>query len=212
VSQLAKRVLGPRFSWCRGVREDINHGIIDLANLLAVSICSSTFGEAKMRRLIDRNRSLGGWLIFYTPYCRRRPVTIRLHAGANEAVARYASKHTAILPVRNVLASLRPPRAISLDRVQGSDHAQNVRCPKASAGANFDGAEVKNPTQAGSPEVTIVSCQDRAAPRLVKICSTPENDRFPMLLYLFSKLENRKVRTMVLLKIMEKKTAIRPVR
>jgi peptidoglycan/xylan/chitin deacetylase (PgdA/CDA1 family) len=112
LSPMAKRVLGPRFLSCRGVREDINHGIIDLAELLAVSVCSSVFDERKMRWLIDRNRLVGGWLIFYTHDVVDAPSPFGCKPGELETVVAYASKHTTILPVRNVVATLRPPRAI----------------------------------------------------------------------------------------------------
>ena len=108
VSPMAKRVLGPRFSSCRGIREDINYGVIDLADLLAVSICSSVFEERKMRWLIDRNKSLGGWLIFYTHDVVDTPSPFGCTPEQLEAVVAYASKHTTVLPVRDVVAYLRP--------------------------------------------------------------------------------------------------------
>jgi peptidoglycan/xylan/chitin deacetylase (PgdA/CDA1 family) len=112
VSPMAKRVLGPRFSSCRGIREDINHGIIDLADLLAVSIYSATFDEAKMRSLIDRNRRLGGWLIFYTHDVVDTPSPFGCTPEQLEAVVAHASKHMTVLPVSDVVTYLRPLEAI----------------------------------------------------------------------------------------------------
>jgi peptidoglycan/xylan/chitin deacetylase (PgdA/CDA1 family) len=113
VSPTAKRVLGSRFSSCRGIGEDINHGVIDLADLLAISIYSSTFDETKMRRLIDRARSLGGWLIFYTHDVGEVPLPYGCKPAQLEAVVAYASKCTTILPVRDVVRHLRPLEAVS---------------------------------------------------------------------------------------------------
>jgi peptidoglycan/xylan/chitin deacetylase (PgdA/CDA1 family) len=72
VSPVAKRVLGPLFLSCRGTCEDINYGILDLADLLAILIYSSVFGESKMRWLIDRNWSLDGWFTFIRMTSSRR--------------------------------------------------------------------------------------------------------------------------------------------
>jgi peptidoglycan/xylan/chitin deacetylase (PgdA/CDA1 family) len=112
VSPTAKRVLGPRFSSCRGIGGGINSGIIDLANLLAVAVFASDFDEAEMRRLIDHNRSVGGWLIFYTHDVGDVPLPYGCKPAQLEAVVAYASKRTTILPVRDVVRRLRPLEAI----------------------------------------------------------------------------------------------------
>ena len=113
VSPMAKRLLGPRFSSCRGVRGGINSGIIDLADLLAVAIFDSDFDEAEMRRLINENRALGGWLIFYTHDVGDAPLPFGCKRGQLDAVVAYASKRTTILPVRDVVARLRPLKVIA---------------------------------------------------------------------------------------------------
>jgi peptidoglycan/xylan/chitin deacetylase (PgdA/CDA1 family) len=113
VSPAAKRVLGSRFVSCRGIREDINHGIIDLADLAAISIYSSVFDESKMRLLIDRNRSLGGWLIFYTHDIAKVPSPFGCTPKQLETAVACASQHATILPVREVVAHTRPLKTLS---------------------------------------------------------------------------------------------------
>jgi peptidoglycan/xylan/chitin deacetylase (PgdA/CDA1 family) len=107
VSLTAKRALGAKFSSCRGIRPGINYGTVDLAELLAVWIYSVDFNEAGMRRLIDRTKSVGGWLIFFTHDVDDVPSRFGCKPIQLEAVVSYASKGTAILPVRDVIKQLR---------------------------------------------------------------------------------------------------------
>ena len=60
--------------------------------------------EAEMRRLVDRNRSIGGWLIFVTHDVIETPSPYGCKPGQLEAVVAYAAKRTTILPVRDVVA------------------------------------------------------------------------------------------------------------
>jgi peptidoglycan/xylan/chitin deacetylase (PgdA/CDA1 family) len=106
VSPTAKRLLGPRFSTCRGVRPGINYGIIDLAELWAVAVYSSDFDQDKMERLIDQTRLAGGWLIFYTHDIVDTPSPFGCTPAQLEAVVAYAARRTKILPVRNVVTGL----------------------------------------------------------------------------------------------------------
>jgi len=103
VSPTAKRVLGPRFSSCRGVREGINHGIIDLADLRAMPVYASDFDELEIRRLIDRNRAVGGWSIFYTHDVVDAPSPYGCRPEQLEAIVAYAARHATILTVRDVV-------------------------------------------------------------------------------------------------------------
>jgi len=107
VSLAAKRVLGALFSSCRGIRQGINHGTIDLADLLAMAVSDVDFDEAEMRRLIDRNKSARGWLIFFTHDVIETPSPFGCKPGQLEAVVAYAAKRATVLPVREVVAALK---------------------------------------------------------------------------------------------------------
>jgi peptidoglycan/xylan/chitin deacetylase (PgdA/CDA1 family) len=78
VSVTAKRLLGSLFSSCRGIDRGINHGLVDLADLLAVPLYAEDFDVAEMRRLIDRTCSLDGWLIFFYSRCDGNAIAVRL--------------------------------------------------------------------------------------------------------------------------------------
>jgi len=106
VSPTAKRVLGPLFSSCRGIRPGINHGTIDLADLLATTLYDVDFDEVAMRWLVDRNRSVRGWLIFFTHDVVETPSPFGCKPGQLEALVAYAAKCSTILPVREVVAAL----------------------------------------------------------------------------------------------------------
>jgi peptidoglycan/xylan/chitin deacetylase (PgdA/CDA1 family) len=112
VSPMAKRLLGPRFSSCRGICKGINHGTIDLADLRATAVYDSKFDEAEMRHLIDENRSVGGWLIFYTHDVVDAPSPFGCKPAQLGGLVGYAAKRATILPVRDVVARLHPLRAI----------------------------------------------------------------------------------------------------
>jgi peptidoglycan/xylan/chitin deacetylase (PgdA/CDA1 family) len=112
ISPIAKHALGSRFSSCRGGRSGINYGIIDLADLLAVTIYASSYDRFEMYRLIDHTMSVGGWLIFLTHDVVDAPSRYGCKPGQLEAVVAYASKHTSVMPVRDVVARVRPLRAI----------------------------------------------------------------------------------------------------
>lgn len=106
VSILAKHMLGSWFSSCRGIDRGINCGTVDLADLLAVPLYVADFDGADMRRLIDRTRSLAGWLIFFTHDVTRAPSPFGCKPGQLEAVVAYAAERSTILPVRDVIAGL----------------------------------------------------------------------------------------------------------
>jgi peptidoglycan/xylan/chitin deacetylase (PgdA/CDA1 family) len=106
VSIIAKRVLGSWFSSCRGIDRGINHGLVDLADLLAVPLYTEDFDGADMRRLIDRTCSLDGWLIFFTHDVTGTPSPFGCKPGQLEAVVAYATERSTILPVRDVIVGL----------------------------------------------------------------------------------------------------------
>jgi len=62
----AKRVLGPRFSSCRGIRRGINSGRMDLNYLRSNGLHSNQTDWTKIKALIRKNEEIKGWLIFET--------------------------------------------------------------------------------------------------------------------------------------------------
>jgi peptidoglycan/xylan/chitin deacetylase (PgdA/CDA1 family) len=106
ISVMAKRLLGAKFSSCRGIGRGINHDIADLADLLAVQIYDIDFDEAEMQRLIERIRRIGGWLIFFSHDVADKPSAYGCTPDQLERVVAYAAARTTILPVRDVIAGL----------------------------------------------------------------------------------------------------------
>jgi peptidoglycan/xylan/chitin deacetylase (PgdA/CDA1 family) len=106
VSLAARLTLGARFSSCRGIRPGINCGIGDLADLLATQVYAANFDEFRIRRLIDQNRSLGGWLIFYTHDVAEKPSPFGCKPRQLERIVAYAARSATILPVRDVVAKV----------------------------------------------------------------------------------------------------------
>ena len=102
----AKRLLAPRFDSCRGTSDGINHRGSDLADLRGTKVYAPQFSESAMRRLIDRTRELGGWLIFYTHDVGETPSRFGCTPRQWESVVAYAAERAAVLPVREVLARL----------------------------------------------------------------------------------------------------------
>lgn len=106
VSPLAAQVLNPHFSSCRGIRPGINEGRLNLSELLANSLYATTFDEARLCSLIDRNVSAGGWLIFYTHDVCETPSPYGCKPGQFEAIVAYAAKRAPIRTVQDVLGGL----------------------------------------------------------------------------------------------------------
>ena len=106
-----KRLVGPRFASCRGTAGGSNCGKVDLAALRGTSIYAPQYDEAALRRLIDRNREMGGWLIFYTHDVAETPSVYGCTPRQLETVVAHAVQHAAVLPVREVLAHLMPEMA-----------------------------------------------------------------------------------------------------
>jgi peptidoglycan/xylan/chitin deacetylase (PgdA/CDA1 family) len=106
LSLKAKYVMGSRFTSCRGIGGRINHGVADLADLPAKTLYSADFDEAEIRRLIDDNSSVNGWLIFFTHDVVEVPSPFGCTPSQLGAVVAYAAERTTILPVRDVIAGL----------------------------------------------------------------------------------------------------------
>lgn len=106
ISRQARRALGPRFSCCRGIQPGINEGVPDYAELRANKIYASLFDERQLRDIIDRNRSTGGWLIFYTHDVAEAPSAYGCTSDQLESIVTYAASRSPILPVRNVISAM----------------------------------------------------------------------------------------------------------
>ena len=66
VSFRAKRLCAARFAAARGVRPGLNHRIIDLSELRAISIYHHGFSLARLQQLVETCKRESAWLIFYT--------------------------------------------------------------------------------------------------------------------------------------------------
>lgn len=102
----AKRLVAPMFASCRGTMGGSNCGTVDLADLRGTKIYAPHYDESALRRLIDRNRDAGGWVIFYTHDVGDSPSPYGCTPRQLEAIVGYAVEHAAVLPVRDVLAGL----------------------------------------------------------------------------------------------------------
>lgn len=105
-SPTARHVLKRYYASCRGIQPGINRKIPDTAELYAYSVYAGTFDEARMRALIDQNKILSGWLIFYTHDVTEAPSPYGCTPQQWEAVVSYAARTSPVLPVRDVIAAL----------------------------------------------------------------------------------------------------------
>lgn len=105
-SPTARRVMKRYFASCRGNEPGINRQIPNTSELFAHSVYTGTFNETQMRDLIDKNKSVGGWLIFYTHDVAAAPSPYGCTPEQWDAVVSYAAKTSPILPVRDVMSAL----------------------------------------------------------------------------------------------------------
>jgi peptidoglycan/xylan/chitin deacetylase (PgdA/CDA1 family) len=106
VSLTAKAALSGRFASCRGTGEGINRRTVDLTDLRAVPLYPGSYDRDRLRRLIDENRTVGGWLIFFTHDVADQPSAFGCTPEQLEAIVAYAAETSPVLPVRDVLAGL----------------------------------------------------------------------------------------------------------
>jgi len=106
VSLKAKYVMGSRFSSCRGIFNNTNQGVADLAELPAKTLYAADFDKAEIDRLIDNNSSVNGWLIFFTHDVVEMPSPYGCTPSQLESVVAYAAERATVLPVRDVIAGL----------------------------------------------------------------------------------------------------------
>ena len=106
VSISAKSELAPHFASCRGTGRGINHGTVDLADLLSTSLYSRTFDRERLCQLIDDAQAAAGWLILYTHDVAEQPSPFGCTPAEFQAIVAYAAENVPVLPVRDVLAAL----------------------------------------------------------------------------------------------------------
>jgi peptidoglycan/xylan/chitin deacetylase (PgdA/CDA1 family) len=106
VSISAKSELSTRFTSCRGTGRGINHGTVDLADLLSTSLYSRTFDRERLCQMIDDAQAAAGWLIFYTHDVAEEPSPFGCTPAELQAIVAYAAENMPVLPVRDVLAGL----------------------------------------------------------------------------------------------------------
>jgi hypothetical protein len=66
VSMEAKLEIARRFGAARGVKEGLNHGVVDLAQLKACRIFHGDYATARFRQLVADCKKNSAWLVFYT--------------------------------------------------------------------------------------------------------------------------------------------------
>jgi peptidoglycan/xylan/chitin deacetylase (PgdA/CDA1 family) len=107
-SPRARRVLRRRFSTLRGIQPGINLGPLDLDALRANRIYDRVFDGDRLAALIEENRSVGGWLIFYTHDICDAPSDHGCTPAQLRDVVAQAASRSQILPVNAVSAAIRP--------------------------------------------------------------------------------------------------------
>ena len=102
----ARRLLTPRFASCRGTTGGSNHGTVDLSDLRATRIYGCNFDERAFRQLIERNRTVGGWIVFYTHDVAALPSPYGCTPSQFETVVAYAAERTTVVPLGQVIAGV----------------------------------------------------------------------------------------------------------
>jgi peptidoglycan/xylan/chitin deacetylase (PgdA/CDA1 family) len=103
IDATAKGFLKEKFLSCRGVGRAINYQIIDLADLFAVPIFAHEFNADAIRRMIDFNAQVGGWLIFFTHDVTDAPSEYGCTPEQLDFAVSYASAHSRVLAIRDVM-------------------------------------------------------------------------------------------------------------
>lgn len=102
----SRRALRDRFVCCRGVQAGINSGPGDLTYLRSVHLYHHLFDEQQVRRFIDRSKSLGAWIIFYTHDVSTNPSAFGCTPQELEAIVAYASCSMPVVTVREAVRRL----------------------------------------------------------------------------------------------------------
>ena len=104
----SKRIAEKYYMCCRGGRQKINNGRIDLNYVYAFSINSGNDQNiSSIKKIIDENSESKGWLIFYTHDIDEQPSPGGCTPSFFEEIVEYSKKSDSIvLPVIGVLESL----------------------------------------------------------------------------------------------------------
>lgn len=107
VTVRAKRALGANFVCCRGTEDGINAGVTDLNLLRANKIYTRRGNMDDLLGLIQENRRIGGWLVFYTHDVRDEPSPYGCTQEDLETVVRAATASGSdVFTVRNAIGAI----------------------------------------------------------------------------------------------------------
>lgn len=103
-----KRLAGTLFETCRGGGQMVNHGIVDLNYLASFFLEKSRDRIRDVKKAIDDNQELRGWLIFSTHDVDSNPTSYGCTAEFFDEVVHYSVDSGArILTVRDAMSFLR---------------------------------------------------------------------------------------------------------
>lgn len=92
VSLRSKLALKRRYAACRGTRNGINAGMVDLGDLRVIDLHGARPDDGRIARALESARGEGGWVIFYTHDVEPEPAqwgcTPAVFGGALDLVAR----------------------------------------------------------------------------------------------------------------------------
>lgn len=93
------------FASCRGTRFGINHGMLDLGQLRAVSLERDRLAQLDLAAVLRETRARNGWVVFYTHGVSDRPGPYDTPLAEFErVVSACLAAGIEILPMRNALA------------------------------------------------------------------------------------------------------------
>lgn len=73
VSLASKMVLKRRYAACRGIRNGVNAGLVDLGDLRVIDLHGGRPDDGRIAAALDLARRAGGWVIFYTHEVEAEP-------------------------------------------------------------------------------------------------------------------------------------------
>lgn len=107
VSPASRLAAQSRFSSCRGINAGVNHGMVDLGLLKAISIYDRVLDRKIVERHLDQAIRSNGWLIFYTHDVDARPSPYGTSPDLLEELVSWTAKlGFATLTVRNALGEI----------------------------------------------------------------------------------------------------------
>jgi peptidoglycan/xylan/chitin deacetylase (PgdA/CDA1 family) len=105
VSPRTKLLFADRFPTSRGIRQGVNGGFIDLAQLNAIGLESKAWSPALIERAVDEAVRRKAWIIFFTHDIDERPSPYgATPAMLDHAMAAVTRARMDIIPVKHALA------------------------------------------------------------------------------------------------------------